>query len=53
MLVRRLIESSIALHCKYGLNVAAVLHELAYPTKNTLKQWHREYIEMTGYTKTW
>lgn len=36
---------AVELYIKYGLNMAAVLHELGYPTKNALKQWYREYIE--------
>lgn len=39
---------AVELYIKYGLSVAAVLHELGYPSKNALKQWYREYIGNDG-----
>ena len=38
---------AVRLYLKYGGSSAAVRRELGYPTKNSLKQWVREY-EATG-----
>ena len=39
---------AVELYIKYGLSVAAVVHELGYPSRNMLKHWHKEYIENGG-----
>jgi hypothetical protein len=39
---------AVELYIKYDLNVAAVVHELGYPSRNMLRQWHQEYIETGG-----
>ena len=34
---------AVSLYFKYGCSPAAVRRELGYPTKNTVKQWAREF----------
>jgi len=39
---------AVELYIKYDLNAAAVVHELGYPSRNMLRQWHQEYIKTGG-----
>lgn len=34
---------AVALYIKLGKRVQATIRELGYPTKNTLRNWYREY----------
>lgn len=42
---------AVELYIKYDLSVAAVLHELGYPSRNMLRKWHKEYVETGGLHK--
>jgi transposase-like protein len=33
----------VRLHLKLGKRIGATIRQLGYPTKNSLKSWHREY----------
>jgi putative transposase len=39
---------AVRLYIKLGKRVAATIRQLGYPTKNSLKSWHREYEERLG-----
>ncbi|MBQ1761702.1 MAG: transposase, partial [Aquincola sp.] len=34
---------AVRLYIKLGMRVRATIRQLGYPTKNSLKAWHREY----------
>ncbi len=34
---------AVKLYIKLGKRTGAAIHKLGYPTKNTLKSWHREF----------
>lgn len=34
---------AVRLYIKLGRRVAATIRQLGYPTKNSLKSWHREF----------
>jgi putative transposase len=34
---------AVELYVKLGKRIGATLRQLGYPTKNSLKSWHREY----------
>lgn len=36
---------AVRLYIKLGLRVGATIRQLGYPTKNSLKSWHREYVQ--------
>ena len=36
---------AVQLYLKLGKRVAATIRQLGYPTKNTLKGWHREFLQ--------
>jgi putative transposase len=36
---------AVKLYLKLGKRVAATIRQLGYPTKNTLKGWHREFLQ--------
>jgi len=36
---------AVKLFISYDLSIAATIHELGYPSRNALRQWHKEYIE--------
>ncbi len=46
---------AVRLYIKLGKRIAATIRQLGYPTKNSLKSWHREYEERldlpTGYVR--
>lgn len=35
---------AVQLYIKLGKRVAATIRQLGYPNKNSLKNWHREYL---------
>ena len=36
---------AVQLYVRLGKRVALTIRQLAYPTKNSLKSWHREYVQ--------
>ena len=36
---------AVRLYIKLGLRVGATIRQLGYPTKNSLKSWHQEYVQ--------
>ena len=36
---------AVKLYIKFGKRINATIRQLGYPTKNSLKQWYREYLE--------
>jgi putative transposase len=36
---------AVQLYLKLGKRIAATIQQLGYPTKNTLKGWHREFLQ--------
>lgn len=47
---------AVRLYIKLGKRIAATIRRLGYPTKNSLKSWHREYVQchdlQTGYVRS-
>jgi hypothetical protein len=47
---------AVRLYIKLGKHIAATIRRLGYPTKNSLKSWHREYVQChdlpTGYVRS-
>ena len=36
---------AVRLYIKLGLRVGSTIRQLGYPTKNSLKSWHQEYMQ--------
>jgi transposase-like protein len=36
---------AVRLYIKLGLRVGPTIRQLGYPTKNSLKSWHQEYVQ--------
>ena len=36
---------AVRLYIKLGLRVGPTIRQLGYPTKNSLKNWHQEYVQ--------
>ena len=36
---------AVELYLKLGKRIGATIRQLGYPTKNSLKSWHQEFIE--------
>ena len=36
---------AVRLYIKLGLRVGATIRQLGNPTKNSLKSWHKEYVQ--------
>lgn len=47
---------AVRLYLKLGKRIGATIRQLGYPTKNSLKSWHREYEQChdlrTGYVRS-
>lgn len=41
-------QKAVELYIKYGRSAADTVRELGYPTKPTLRRWHREYMSEEG-----
>lgn len=37
-------NKAIKLYIKYGLKASAVIHELGYPNKGSLRNWYKQYL---------
>jgi transposase-like protein len=38
-------SQAVKLCIRFGKRIQATIRQLGYPTKNSLKQWYREYLE--------